>query len=179
MRKSGTKGSPKDGTPAPAVLRRALARNQRRRELRAAARKAKLTGVGQVTDPPSPPGVIDLPDMPPMKCENKASSAFPPEMLKGTGAAYVGEAPEVEQGRVGHVYGSPLREPDLRLGRRSVKEPWEPTRVYDVRIVRATDNAITMVKGLSLSAAENLMRDVVFSIGSDLVSVERTARTEY
>lgn len=142
------------------------ARNKARREQRAAQKAAKMA-------PQTPPaGLID--------CETD-----PEPSVFGGGAASEAtksmpeDVPGGYSDRIGQIHGRPMMDPDLRLGRRSVQQPWDAKRVYDVRIVRATDNAVTMVKGLSPDNAERLMTDAVFSIGSDLVSVERTPRIEY
>lgn len=143
------------------------ARNKARREQRAAKRADKRA-------PQTPPaGLID----------NIVETDPEPSVFGGGAAMGATQMPsDVPAGygdRIGQIHGRPMMDPDLRLGRRSVQQPWEAKRVYDVRIVRATDNAVTMVKGLSPDNAERLMTDAVFSIGSDLVSVERTPRIEY
>lgn len=144
------------------------ARNKARREQRAKARADKKA---LQTPPAAPEGLID-------EYVAQQDGAEPATTAASSGAC--SDTPTRGwQDRVGQIHGRPMMDPDLRLGRRSVEQPWDAKRVYDVRIVRATDNAVTMVKGLSLERAESLMTDAVFSIGSDLVSIERTPRVEY
>jgi hypothetical protein len=156
-----------------------LERNRARREQRARAKRAAERAKKAVETPQheGPKGLID---------EYLAKDAEP--SVFGGGAAaeatnavppgYSGEAALPSADRAGVIYGSPRLDPDLRLGRRSVEQPWDPKRVYDVRIVRATDNAVTMVKGLSQERAESLMLECARWF-TDLVSIERTPRIEY
>lgn len=142
-----------------------LERNRARREQRAKAKRAKQRAAAKALGVPSPvPDEIALP--PEFDNVLSASEMAPPTNGCATDR-YVGE-----------IHGRPLRDPDLRIGRRSPQEH-HGRRVYDVTIVRATDNATTHVRGLSLEAAESLMLDLAKYQNSDLVSVERWPRQEY
>lgn len=164
MSKRVTKGQEAQSETYRANLAR-LERNRQRREQRA-KRKAKMK--------PAPEPTPDkTPELPP-ESVGVGGAAMGGAFPSGTNECTPGEPVDQD----GIVHGRPRHDPDLRIGRRS-PHLFDGRRVFDVTVVRATDNARFVVRGLREDAAEGFMRDVVFSFGSDLVSVERTSRIEY
>ena len=161
------------GQPAgfAASLKR-VERNRARREQRARVKRAKEAAKNE----PTLTNVVQGP-----KYDAAPEPFLPPvEALKGS-AATAGPSPSLIDeyaDRLPGVHGTPRMDADLRLGRRSTPTPWDGKTVYDVQIVRATDNAVMRVKGLSENAAQELMIYCV-RMFADLVSVERFRRVEY
>lgn len=179
------KDAPEKSGPAvgyAAGLKR-LERNRARREQRAKAKRAKQRAAAKQLGVPSP-----VPDEIALKSAGAYSvvEGEPTPLVTGQnkllsdtdGCAALPPMPAGPSDMVGKIHGSPRMDPDFRLGRRSVPAQWEAIKVYDLRIVRATDNAITMVKGLSQQKAEELMLELA-RFNTDLVSVERSPRFEY
>lgn len=173
------KDAPEKSGPAvgyAAGLKR-LERNRARREQRAKAKRAKQRAAAKKLGVPSPvPDEIPLPPT----FDNVLSIPRVAEPTNGcaTDSATKPYEDVADLRYGGEIHGRPLRDPDLRIGRRSPSQ-YDGTIVYDVMIVRATDNARTVVRGLGRESAEALMVELAKYQNHDLVSVERTTRREY
>ena len=178
--KKGGKGQ--TGNPVQAAVDRARAlRNQRRREQRKAKKPIVLTAAG--VNKLSGGGAMPEPaPFPPMEAEGMfpGRDVVEPPPVLGTPTPFntkscdLGDEVRVTQG--GPMFDRDYDRVDHRRGRRSAS-PYDGRIVYDVTIERATDNARTFVRGLTLESAQTLLVEMAHSL--DVLSVQSYSRREF